>query len=405
MGWKNKLVLFLIIILFVISFGNYQTAYNYYLSGIKAYRAGSYKMSETLLEKALSISSKIEQDIPEIKLYIGIDAFHNEEYEKAKIYLSQFPDNALALEILKNIKENNLTEKLNFDSFKLDKSQPTPQSTDTKKEKFNFVSFIMITLIVFLLSALSGFLVFFVIKKFGFMNSTVEVLSNNENEDNNFQNIKNISIEEVINLKLDNVENIWNKSKALKKLLNEVEGNPQQNLENDEDIENMDKNISQNLEETTNTKELSSKIDESLKDANIDELENLLDELEGNIENKEEVPEIDNSTDLLSENVEEDDDEEREKFLKEKQEVEEKLKTVETAIEPDKTMKKNYESFLKEETSEFEKEAYLANGFNSIVEDIEKDNTNNGSKVYSKIQLEKMFKTLFFELNNEENIL
>ncbi|PLV58788.1 hypothetical protein AS005_07680 [Thermotoga sp. KOL6] len=78
-----------------------------YTNALGAYISGDYKRALELFEEALQEDPTIEERDPFVKLKMGICAYAIGDYEKARAYLSSFPDNVIAQEILKKL---NVTE-------------------------------------------------------------------------------------------------------------------------------------------------------------------------------------------------------------------------------------------------------------------------------------------------------
>lgn len=401
---SNKLLVLLILFLsiFISTYASYSEAYNLYLSGLKAYRSGEYESAQNFLSSALEKSPKIEDEVPEIKLYLGLSAFQNKDYDISYQYLSLFPYNALAKESIRNIENNTLTEELNLNNLIL--SSPTNAATKNEESSFNFGSFITITIIIFIISILSAVAVWFLLKRF----STFDFSSTKKNVDNEIEEaesteeiIEPISLEEVINLKLDNLETIWQKSKALKKLLGEID-------------EDLSYNSDGSSEEESKTNKLKKMIDDSIKDVNLDEIENILDDFDN--ESPEENENVDasdqNEEDVDNINIDEkqkDNKDAPEKEISEYipeevtlDEVKENWEDSSDSIKPDQNLKNKYNKIINEEENEILREAENFNDLISLIEDIEATNKDKGRKEYTQAQIESIFKTNFFEINNEK---
>jgi len=387
---------------------NYDEAYNMYLSGLKAYRSGEYENAQNFLESALEKSPKIEDEIPEIKLYLGLSAFQNRNYEMSLQFLTLFPNNALANESVRNIEEQLLTKDIDLGDLVI--KNPTNSATPTEENNINVGSFITITLIIFIISILSAFAVWFLLKKYSTIDFKKQTnKDNNESEeiDEPDEVIQPISLEEVINLKLDNLETIWQKSKALKKLLGEI----------DEDITYDESDDIEEEDEKAN--KLKKMIDDSMKDVNLDELENILDDYDSEEENENNTEEKEDAK-IDVEQTEKDNEIENdetkvasakeEEIEKENQNLDEaSLEDVENdweesadTIKPDQSTKNTYNKIMNENESEIIREAENFNDLDSLIEDVEASNKDKGRKEYTQTQLENIFKTNFFEVNDEK---
>jgi hypothetical protein len=386
----------------IFSYASIDEAYNLYLSGLKAYRSGEYENAQNFLNSALEKSPKIEDEVPEIKLYLGLSAFQNQDYDTSYQYLSLFPDNALAKESIRNIENNLLTEDIDLGDLVI--KNATASATNNEASSFNIGSFITITLIIFIISILSAISVWFLLKRFStfdFSNNSSKSNDRLEEEEDTEEVIETISLEEVINLKLDNLESIWQKSKALKKLLGEI----------DEDLSYE--------EEYTKPKKLKKMIDDSMKDVDLDELENILDDFDNENEDKPKETEseelqTEEETYILkmsdAENTSEinddinDEEKSREDIPEEVSldEVKSEWEDSSDSIKPDQNLKNSYNNIMKENEEEIIREAENFNDLHSLLEDIEATNKDKGRKEYTEPQIESIFKTNFFEINDEK---
>ncbi|MGM0639846.1 MAG: hypothetical protein ACQESN_00275 [Thermotogota bacterium] len=409
MGRKsNKLLIIISIFLLffnMIYASNYDEAYNLYLSGLKAYRSGEYENAQNFLESALEKSPRIEDEIPEIKLYLGLSAFQNRDYELSLQFLNLFPNNALANESVRNIQEKLLTQDVDVGDLVI--KNPTNGSTTTEKNNINTGSFLTITFIIFIISILSAFAVWFLLKKYSTVDFGKQTKKITTGETEDFEEpeevIQPIILEEVINLKLDNLETIWQKSKALKRLLGEI----------DEDFSHEESDDME--EEDVKTNKLKKMIDDSMKDVDLDELENILDdydseedETEETKDSTEEVEKIKNDDD--SNTSEEDLEINEDEIEKDTQNLDQvSLEDVKNdweesadTIKPDQNAKNTYNKIMNEKEAEIIREAESFNDLNSLIEDIEASNKDKGRKEYTQAQLDSIFKTNFFEINDEK---
>ncbi|KHC93366.1 hypothetical protein Mc24_01354 [Thermotoga sp. Mc24] len=90
-------------ILIFIVFSLVSVASDLYSSALNAYLEGDYRRALELFENALREDPTIEERDPLVKLKMGICAYATGDYEKARAYLSNFPDNVVAQEILKRL--------------------------------------------------------------------------------------------------------------------------------------------------------------------------------------------------------------------------------------------------------------------------------------------------------------
>jgi MFS superfamily sulfate permease-like transporter len=324
--------------------------------------------------------------------------------------LSLFPDNALAKESIRNIENNTLTEEINLDNLII--SNPTNTATTNEESSFNFGSFFTITIIIFIISILSAIAVWFLLKRF----SSIDFSTTKKNADAEIEEvegtdevIETISLEEVINLKLDNLETIWQKSKALKKLLGEIDEDLSYNYENSK--------------EDSKHNKLKKMIDDSIKDVNLDEIENILDDFDNespeeneNVDASDQNENVDasdqNEEDVDNINIDEkqkDNKDAPEKEISEYipeevtlDEVKENWEDSSDSIKPDQNLKNKYNKIINEEENEILREAENFNDLISLIEDIEATNKDKGRKEYTQAQIESIFKTNFFEINNEK---
>lgn len=400
----NKLLIFLLLFLSIsiFSYASIDEAYNLYLSGLKAYRSGEYENAQNFLNSALEKSPEIEDEVPEIKLYLGLSAFQNQNYDISYQYLSLFPNNALAKESLRIIENNLLTEEIDLGDLVI--KNATSSATINEESSFNFGSFITITLIIFIISILSAISVWLLLKRFSTFDFSSKATKSNdglEEEEDTEEVIETISLEEVINLKLDNLESIWQKSKALKKLLGEID----EDLSYEEGEE----------EEETKPKKLKKMIDDSMKDVDLDELENILDDFDNENEDKEnESEESEEETYNLKMKDAEDESEITEEINNEEKsredipeevsldEVKNNWEDSSDSIKPDQSLKNSYNNIMKDNEEEIIREAENFNDLDSLIEDIEATNKDKGRKEYTEPQIESIFKTNFFEINDEK---
>lgn len=397
---NNKLLIFLLLFLSIsiFSYASIDEAYNLYLSGLKAYRSGDYENAQNFLNSALEKSPKIENEVPEIKLYLGLSAFQNQDYKISYQYLSLFPDNALAQESLKSIENNLLTEDIDLGDLVIKTS--TTSATSNEESNLNFGSFITITLIIFTISILSAISVWFLLKRFSSFDFSRKTSKSNESleeEEDTEEDIEPISLEEVINLKLDNLESIWQKSIALKKLLGEIDEELTYDVEK---------------EGKSDPTKLKKMIDDSMKDVNIDELENILDDFDNENET-DEVESEEKSYDLKMKD-EENTSKVTKKINNEEKSDEESIEEVDLdevknnwqefsdSIKPDQVLKNSYNNIMKENEEEIIREAENFNDLDSLIEEIEANNKDKGRKEYTENQIESIFKTNFFEINDEK---
>ncbi|MCD6551687.1 tetratricopeptide repeat protein, partial [Thermotoga sp.] len=74
-----------------------------YTNALNAYLEGDYRRALRLFEESLQKDPMIEERDPFVKLKMGICAYAIGDYNKARAYLSNFPDNVIAKEILSKL--------------------------------------------------------------------------------------------------------------------------------------------------------------------------------------------------------------------------------------------------------------------------------------------------------------
>ena len=104
-----------------------------YSNALSAYLEGDYRRALELFENALREDPTIEERDSLVKLKMGICAYAIGDYEKARAYLSNFPDNVVAQEILKRLsvpeevwKKYIETEKAGSESKKVEATKSIP---------------------------------------------------------------------------------------------------------------------------------------------------------------------------------------------------------------------------------------------------------------------------------------
>ncbi|HOO31767.1 MAG TPA: tetratricopeptide repeat protein [Thermotogota bacterium] len=75
-----------------------------YFSGKDAYNSGHYYDAQRYFQNALIKNPDIEAMAPNIKYMLGVSAFNNNDYKTANTYLSLFPENPIAKDLLSKIK-------------------------------------------------------------------------------------------------------------------------------------------------------------------------------------------------------------------------------------------------------------------------------------------------------------
>lgn len=154
-----------------------------YINAMDAFQNRDYEKAQKLFEEALKIYPNIESRIKNIKLFIGISAYYNGDYEKAKIYLGLFKNNPVAQELLKKIPED-IEKKRPEDTAHTKEDKTSEGSTgmitttnypidNAKNPSMKFFKIFLLGLIVFLASFLSILLIEY---KFRFITGIIEKL-------------------------------------------------------------------------------------------------------------------------------------------------------------------------------------------------------------------------------------
>lgn len=128
----------------------FDQAYSYYLSGMKAYRIGDYKLSQNLLYKSIQVSPQLENYDANIKLYLGLSAFQNKDYAIALEYLPMFSENPLAVQALESIKNNGISSEFHFKQATVPSTQEELDASE-EKSSFPLLTFFLITFIIFVI--------------------------------------------------------------------------------------------------------------------------------------------------------------------------------------------------------------------------------------------------------------
>lgn len=412
---KLILILFYIGLFVLVLFSNYNVAFNLYSSGMEEYRRGNYDLAIEYLEKSIESSHLIEANFPNVKLYIGLSAFYLDDFSKSKYYLNLFPDNKLAQNVLQIIENYDFED--TFSPGVIIREEILEQ--EIIDEGNNILAFSIITVVIFVIALLTAFVTIFILRflGIGFGVSSVKVKEKNEvlkipeEKEENISEVPNINLEEVENLKLENLENVMSQSKALKKLLGEIEGEETNDFSDIEEISDENEENIQNDEKKEKTDELLDMIDESMKDASLDDLESILNEMEegkkSKSESKQDVKEekINNEDEILSKNEEINEDNvnaDQEIEINENLEKTEKdIKEIEGSIKADNNLKNRFNKIMNEEEIFINQEAEHANDLLSLVDEIEREIADKKTKEYSKKQLNNFFNTLFFDINEK----
>lgn len=406
----------------------FDQAYSYYLSGMKAYRIGDYKLSQNLLYKSIQVSPQLENYDANIKLYLGLSAFQNKDYAIALEYLPMFSENPLAVQALESIKNNGISSEFHFKQATVP-STPEELTASEEKSSFPLLTFFLITFVIFIISAASAFPIFIYFRKHGISFSDKPKAEIQEIPA--IEEVASVPIEEVVNLKLDNIENIWKKSNALRMLIGDIENEYESSsVPQIPEIPELVSTEHENLktsDQTADIDNLQSIINDSLKTADLDSIEKLLNSMENqNVSESSqeittEIPinvNLSNSPSDESYGSADDSQETQNSYTSvnpELNEQEEKQEYSESEniqpVNPNKdvdildagsSLKTRFKEIMKGQEKMIFVEAQNTNDISEIIERIESENSKNGSKIYSKIQLEKVLTNLFYQVNESE---
>ncbi|HNV06667.1 MAG TPA: hypothetical protein PKH64_11145 [Petrotogaceae bacterium] len=403
----------------------FDQAYSYYLSGMKAYRIGDYKLSQDLLYKSIQVSPQLENYDANIKLYLGLSAFQNKDYAIALEYLPMFSENPLAAQALESIKNNGISSEFHFKQATVPSTQEELDASE-EKSSFPLLTFFLITFIIFVISAASAFPIFIYFRKHGL--SFSEKPKAEIQEIPALEEVASVPIEEVVNLKLDNIENIWKKSNALRMLIGDIENEYESSSAPEiPEIPELVSTEHENLktsDQTADIDNLQSIINDSLKTADLDSIEKLLNSMENqNISESSqeittEIPindSIPNSPSYEAYASANDKEENQTSVNSDLTEQDEKQSYPESEniqpVNPNKdvdildagsSLKTRFKDIMKGQEKMIFVEAQNTNDISEIIERIESENSKNGSKIYSKIQLEKVLTNLFYQVNESE---
>jgi len=403
----------------------FDQAYSYYLSGMKAYRIGDYKLSQDLLYKSIQVSPQLENYDANIKLYLGLSAFQNKDYAIALEYLPMFSENPLAAQALESIKNNGISSEFHFKQATVPSTQEELDASE-EKSSFPLLTFFLITFIIFVISAASAFPIFIYFRKHGLSFSDKPKAEIQEIPA--LEEVASVPIEEVVNLKLDNIENIWKKSNALRMLIGDIENEYESSSAPEiPEIPELVSTEHENLktsDQTADIDNLQSIINDSLKTADLDSIEKLLNSMENqNISESSqeittEIPindSIPNSPSYEAYASANDKEENQTSVNSDLTEQDEKQSYPESEniqpVNPNKdvdildagsSLKTRFKDIMKGQEKMIFVEAQNTNDISEIIERIESENSKNGSKIYSKIQLEKVLTNLFYQVNESE---
>ena len=280
----------------------------YYLAGIRAYQLQDCRSAIKWLEEALAKDPSLESYDPQIKFKIGYCAYMIGDFDRARTYLSLYPDNALARSILKSIgKVEQENEWMKW--LMTPEKEPIPVATETqvatpqKAGKSAHVSFYMLVLGVFItvfatlmiLEWRGGFVTSLVMKLMGpgvvVVEESKEVAEEIEEEKKEKVEEKEIELDldELLNSTIDTVDKLiygeegFVKGEVVEEEVEEPEEEAEEvaeevgeeEKEGAEEKEELMKEISQAVKEETLTED-----DESEVEKKADELLKELEEME-----------------------------------------------------------------------------------------------------------------------------
>ena len=76
-----------------------------FFAGQNAYNQGNYVDAEQYLSRALQLDPDLEAKTPNAKFMLGVSAFKNQNYSIAKVNLSLYRDNPIAVDLLNKISD------------------------------------------------------------------------------------------------------------------------------------------------------------------------------------------------------------------------------------------------------------------------------------------------------------
>ncbi|KAF2955088.1 tetratricopeptide repeat protein [Marinitoga sp. 38H-ov] len=389
MGYYYKKVMMIIFLIFsIISLS--QTALDkaeiYYFNGKSAFQTGEYENAEKFFEEALKLTAQIEIKYPDIRYMLGWTKFYLKKYNEAENYLKYYTDDPKVSLALKSIKEGNIQEELSFKSLKIQSNATSTTNEATTDVKIGLFYYIITTAVIFMIIGITSFLIyFFIFRRYSFKSELDNKIENREIVENDEEiEEETIPLEEVLEVKIDELEELWDEYEKMKNKLDV----------NDEDVGN----IEQNLEEI----DVDSLLEEEIEvndNVNLD-----IEDLEDTIENEEKTENDEEKTEeVLNETKEEISEEEilneAEKTIEDiiKDEKVKSLDEIET-VKPNIDIVSKYQKILNEP----EGKVVVSNikGLNSL-EEIDEDIKRKGGQ-YSKGDLHSIFKEIFAEKNRDE---
>lgn len=166
-GFVVGLVFLLIVPYFFAATTYKDNAMSLYFAGQNAYNQGNYEEAEKFLDQSLALDPSIEAKVSNIKFMLGVSAFKNQNYSMAKVNLSLFPENPIALDLLKKIEEIEANQDQSFYYFTQNQSVSTPapliatsatETVDAKNSAKPYSMGLVVALVFGSITALSVFL-------------------------------------------------------------------------------------------------------------------------------------------------------------------------------------------------------------------------------------------------------
>ncbi len=224
-------IITLILLLISISFIHAQarSAKEYYLAGIRAYQVQDCRNAVKWLKKALVEDPSLEYYDPDVKFKIGYCAYKIGDYETAKDFLSLYPNNAIAVSIIKAIQEGKKEEEwekwlmlpkteetATKTTSKAEEEQPKPSFFSSNLKLYIIVAgtFGIVFFIVFFFEARTGFITAALVKMAGGKVSIEQVEVPEEGIVEEIEKVqpeeveKEIDLDEIFNSPLDVVDRL-----------------------------------------------------------------------------------------------------------------------------------------------------------------------------------------------------
>ncbi|MBM7559433.1 tetratricopeptide repeat protein [Marinitoga litoralis] len=381
--YKKLIILFFLLFsVIILSQTALDKAEVYYFNGKSAFQVGEYNNAEKFFEEALKLTAQIEIKYPDIRYMLGWAKFYLKKYKEAENYLKYYTDDPKVQLALKSIKEGNVQEELSFRSLKIQSTESTVTNESTSNVKIGLFYYIITTAVIFIIIGISGFLIyFFVLRKYSFNVQTenkVESVENEEEAETTEEEI--IPLEEVLEVKIDELEELWYEYEKMKNKLDvdEEEISVEENLE-EIDVDSL---LSEDFEEDTNL--------------DIEDLEDAVNENE-TVENKNEPIEDNTSEELqVEKDMKLDEEENTIEDIIENEKIKD-LSEIET-VKPNVDVLSKYNKIINEP----EGKVVVSNikGLESL-DEIDKEVNKKGGQ-YTKGDLHNIFKEIFADKNRDQ---